>query len=272
MNMTMTTASTSSATSAPDVLALLAQADLLLLLADGLHPPTRLDAPALAGIEPDDLATLLGRADFRAPDELAAALARVLGAWRGMDRQAWSDEYHRLFEGSMLCPLNETAYIRRDKGAVLGDVCAFYRAFGWQGDAASGEKPDHLVCELEFAAMLLVMAACAAQRDEEQNRDAALDALGKFASAHLNDWLEPVRDWLRRRATAPFYVALADAIAPLWSALAARHGWPDPAPDRAAQPADEPQDPYECPAPGWLDQGVVPLTLGQTHTAGADTA
>lgn len=266
MTMTMTTASTSSATAAPDVLALLAQADLLLLLADGLRPPTRLDVPTLAAIEPGDLTTLLGRADFHAPDELTAALPRVLDAWRGMERQAWSDEYHRLFEGSMLCPLNETAYIRRDKGAVLGDVCAFYHAFGWQGDAASGEKPDHLVCELEFAAMLLVMAACAGQRNDEQNRDVALDALGKFASAHLGDWLAAACDWLRQRATEPYYLALADAIAQLWSALSHRHGWPGPDDVGVGPPSDEPQEPYECLAPRLGEPSPVSVTLGRTST------
>jgi TorA maturation chaperone TorD len=274
----MSATSATPAVSAADVLALLARADLLLLLADALRPPMR-QASSLVDVTRADVEQLLRTADLNCVDvncveldapELSTAMSAMLDAFAAMDEQAWAGEYHRLFEGAMLCPLNETAYIRRDKGAVLGDLCGFYRAFGWQPDATCAEKPDHLVCELEFTAMLLVMAACAKQRGDAQACDVAIDALDKFAAAHLGDWLTSACAWLGQQASLPFYREVAAATVRLWSVLSHRHGWPlsepaEAAPATPATPAgDDLQGPYECGAPGLQPTGTIDLTIGRS--------
>lgn len=235
----MTTPSTSRA--------LLAQSDLLLLIADAFRAPPQ-SVQRLAETSPCDVTELACAALPRQPG-LPATLGELLAAARSISDEDASAEYHRLFEGGMPCPLNETAYVRRDKGAILGDVCAFYRAFGWQPAEGTAEKPDHLVCELEFVALLLVMLAAAEQEQRPEAREVTRTALDRFADAHLGDWLPAVCARLRECAASAFYQALGAALAALWEALAAEHGW-STASTATPLPILEPESPYECIVPG----------------------
>ena len=178
--------------SAPTDLTALAQADLLLLAARLLTPPaaesaTRLNAaapatrgqnvPAMAeeidSTEGWALATQAGigagQAVVRSLDEITSTPAESLLA-----------EHCRLFEAAGKCPPNETVYVRRDKGAILADLCGFYRAFGFDHDPTSGEKADHVACELEFMALLIVMRVRATMEDEGEKAAICADALAAF--------------------------------------------------------------------------------------------
>lgn len=250
--------------------ALLAQSDLMLLLADALRPPSR-SRERLSEVTPEELAALVRAAalpspgpqagpsrvkprsrigaQLRSDDALLAALTELLRAAGDIPPEEWSAEHHRLFEGAQPCPLNETAYVRRDKGAILGDVCAFYRAFGWHPAGDTGEKPDHLLCELEFVAMLLVMLAAAEQDGRHEEGDVTRVALNDFADAHLGDWLPSAAARLRECAATQLHERIAAALAALWSALTAVHGWSGPTPTTSL-PILEPESPYECIGPG----------------------
>jgi TorA maturation chaperone TorD len=237
---------------------LLAQADLLLLFADAFRLPREDQPPRLLAMAIAEVDELLAAA--RLVDSAAALpLRRACCAASGLSQDQWSDGHYRLFEGAMLCPLNESAYIRRDKGAILGDLCAFYSAFGWQADPASAEKPDHLACELEFVAMLLVMMAAADEQGNDSGRTVTDDALSKFAESHLGDWLPLFCGWLGSCAGDSAHGKLPDALLGLWTALAEVHGWPV-APAEVVQPSldEEPSD--ECGTVGRTK--VVDLTVG----------
>lgn len=205
----------------PSANSLLAQADLIFVLADLLGPPAQA-RPRLAELNRDDLRTLI---EATALPEQPVVLQALQAAWeaaQSLSDEDWSDEYHRLFEGAMLCPLNETAYIRRDKGAILGDLAGYYRAFGWAPAAQSGEKPDHLLSELQFLALLLTMQAQATPEA------AALtaEAMASFAADHLNDWIGTVAQQLQACTSLPFYHGVETALRETWRALLAAHRWP----------------------------------------------
>jgi TorA maturation chaperone TorD len=224
---------------------LLAQADMLLLAADLLRPgpprghimlPTSADAAELAA------AAFPGRADVR------EALAALLASASETDERRWSDEYHRLFEGPLACPVNETAYIRRDKGAILADLCGFYRAFGFtpaSGADAPGEKPDHMCCELEFAAILMIKLASAPASDHDDAAEVTQEALRRFAADHLSEWMASFCAQLAKTTSLPFYERTAELLQAVWQVLIATHDWPAIAPAADAD-SGEPSSPYEC--------------------------
>jgi TorA maturation chaperone TorD len=220
-------------------IALLAQADLVLLVADWLRPPGEA-RQCHADVQAADLAALVEAAGLPESSEVLSSLLASLEGWRHASSDEVSDEYHRLFEGAMVCPLNETTYIRRDKGAILGDLAGYYRAFGWTPTGCGGEKADHLLTELEFAATLLSMAARAQAERLLPEADVTREALASFASDHLNDWLVTVCQRIAESTTLALYADSAKAIARVWYALVELHGWPVvPSPVAAALPEEE---------------------------------
>lgn len=224
-----------------DQASLLAQADLLLLTADLLRAPGSLPAEnwgdALAQL--DELLAVAGLAPASSRESLRAALVAV--AATSLDD--WSDEYHRLFDAAMICPPNQTAFVRRDKGAVIADLTGFYGAFGFTPRPGIGEKPDHIITELEFTAALLAMLAAAEGDPERQS--IVRSALAAFATSHVNDWICIFAGRLGMVAAIPLFVAAAAAIADLWTSLAAFHALPRPE-FATGDPLEEPESPYEC--------------------------
>jgi TorA maturation chaperone TorD len=239
----------------------LAQADLLLLCADLLRRPTSEPgafADALAQL--DELLAAAGlpsppsipdpaeqdgvpQPAGQGPPPLPQAMAAALAAAVETSPDQWSDEYHRLFDAAMACPPNQTAYVRRDKGAIISDITGFYNAFGFVPRPETGEKPDHIVTELEFAAVLLVMAAAA--EGDEQRQDVVRRALASFATGHLNDWLCIFAGRLELVSALPLYGAIACALHQLWVAITLFHALPSPAPTEGDR-IEEPESPYEC--------------------------
>lgn len=155
-------------------------------------PLTRLrEQPAIAledltamwcglGIEPDE-------ARARAEQYHQARSALIEG-----DLRQIRGYYERLFATGERAPINEAAYIRRDKGALLGDIAGFYTAFGMAVSPGIGERPDHLVCELEFLSLVFVMMANAQTEPPPDQPDAAetcWQAVHSFADDHLGEWL-----------------------------------------------------------------------------------
>lgn len=77
----------------------------------------------------------------------------------------------------------------------LADIAGFYRAFGIQ---AQGDRPDHLVAELEFMAFVTLAEADALDRGSAEQRDVAADAARKFLRDHLGGWVDA---WAARVAS-----------------------------------------------------------------------
>ena len=226
---------------------LAAQADLVLLTVEMLRP--QWDFPAEGDqAEPYDelLRYALGDA-AEYSDEAAnrpsprSALAEVVRCANQLSYEDWSDEYWRLFDGAQACPLNQASYIRRDKGTILGDLSGFYHAFGFRGSTVHGERPDHLLCQLEFIAMMLAMAS---QASDEPSRQTVMQALSDFACDHMHDWL-PAACWQMCEAThIEYFAAVSQWLFVLWQTLSDGHQWPsDLLPDNHLTPIVDPDDP-----------------------------
>lgn len=199
----------------------LARADLVLWAVQWLRAPSEVNRPE--PMHDQHRATLLDATGFGETDDLAHAIQQLELHRASTSLVAWQDEYHRLFETGGTCPIEEAAYVRRDKGAVLGDVCGFYRAFGFEPDRG-GDRPDHLAAEFEFAAVLLVMGVQAGHVDNHEAQRVTRDALHAFAQDHLDCYLGAFVNHLRRTTVLPLYEALSDVVEGVWERLVDAEG------------------------------------------------
>lgn len=225
---------------------LLAQADLLLLIADLFRSPENI-RHSLDSLKKPNLKMLIDATGLEGKTQLLEQLHTAVKLARKANKDEWAGCYRLLFDSSMACPINEAGYIRRDKGAIIGDICGFYNAFGWTAAASNGERPDHLLVELEFAAMLLVMSACA---ETSEQSDITETALADFTRHHMSDWLLVFCEQLKLSTVFPLFVESANFLTQVWPAMVSWHDWTvDPASPSTVGIAAEPESPYECGAP-----------------------
>jgi TorA maturation chaperone TorD len=158
----------------------------------------------------------------------------------------WEEEYSRLFEGAALCSLYESGFIRRDKGVILADIAGFYQAFGFTLADNAGEKVDHLVCELEFVALLLVMLAKAQDQGMIEAARITHEALGTFNVDHLGEWVSVFCDRLVMLSVLPLYHHLARMLLEVWSGIVMVNGLPTIEGGTVTAVTEEVGTPYEC--------------------------
>lgn len=141
--------------------------------------------------------------------------------------------------------LHECAYVRRDRGHILGDIAGFYRAFGVASEAAGNRRPDQLAAELEFLGLLSALQARARIDGDREAADLVRAGAAAFWTDHLACWIAlpaaradylPCPRWIK---------AGTRAIATVAAALAQVEGWPAPASD----------DQGEVDATGQVDEG-----------------
>lgn len=240
----------------------LAQADLLLLTADLLQSPASVPRDRWL-VEEADGDALLAAAGLGNDAALADALTQAIREAQRTPIDQFRDAHTCLFEGAVACPVNETAYIRRDKGVLLADIRGFYRAFGFEPNESLGEKADHVVCQLQFAAMLLVMRAQAIERGDHEAADVTCHAAASFAKDHLGEWINAFADRLAATTALPFYEQVAALVRSGWQAVANAQRWPVAAPADAHRPElpEQAGTPYECDMADRADQAPVTLQV-----------
>ncbi|MFQ6017082.1 MAG: molecular chaperone [Kiloniellaceae bacterium] len=230
--------------------ALLAQADLLFLLARLFCPPTPQGRAGFdaAGFDSagSNCAELVARAGLGRRDNLTAALAGLHEQALGLDLSEWAAEYNRVFECAVPCPINESGFVRRDKGAILGDIAGFYRAFGFELADGAAEKVDHLVCELEFVAMLLVLLAKARDEGNRAGAEVSRDALRAFAFDHIGEWLPAFCDRLQETTSLSFYQRAAAVLSEVWNGICRDNRLPVPKDGPHMGREAEPDRPFVC--------------------------
>ena len=223
-------------------LRLLAGADAVLIAARLLDRPERAQVEA-ASLRDGDLRRLARAAG--GDTDWIEALIDAVDEVRTLEQAGLAAEYARLFDGAVACPINETAYVRRDKGAILADLCGFYRAFGFEPAAGTGEKADHLVTELEFLGLLQVMLARACETGHREQRRVAQSALVAYCTDHLAEWIGAFCERLEATTSLRFYRRTAAALRGISGATFRDLGVvPSEPPCLAADVA--PGTPYEC--------------------------
>lgn len=97
------------------------------------------------------------------------------------------EDYFRIFSSGLECPESEGSYYPVDRGTILGDVCAFYEAFGLQSATKKG-NPDSMKMELAFMSFLSLKEGFAEENNDSENLEIVYDAEKKFLQDHLGRW------------------------------------------------------------------------------------
>jgi TorA maturation chaperone TorD len=224
-----------------DNITLLAQADLLLFIAQMFAPPSA-EMQNMLEIEVPDIKELLQKSGISEPNRLEEIFQQIRQQAQTINLDVWAGEYNRLFETNVACPINETGIIRRDKGVILADITGFYNAFGFKLSEEASEKADHLTGELEFVALLLVMLA---QTQDEEALRITHNALSSFSFDHLGDWLPTFCERLTDTTFLPIYQHLAQLLQMAWSEIVAINHLPMPERE-INELAEDDGTPYEC--------------------------
>jgi len=224
-----------------DHLSLFAQADLLQVIIRLFSLPSA-ETQVMLEKEVTDLQELLRCSNLPESDRLAEVYQQIQQQAQTLSLDAWVEEYHRLFEGSVACPINESGFIRRDKGAILSDIAGFYRAFGFNISQKTGEKADHLIGEIEFVVILLIMLAMTSEPEKTRTTHEALSA---FSFDHLGEWLPSFCDCLTQTTVLPIYQHLAQLLQSTWSGIVAINHLPCRERNMEGLPEKD-GTPYEC--------------------------
>lgn len=223
-----------------DPVTLLAQADLLLLIAQLFAPPSA-EMREMLATEVQDINELLHKSGIPNPQPLDEIFQHFRQQAQILSLEKWAEEYNRLFEGNVSCPINESGFIRRDKGVILADIAGFYRAFGFELADETHEKGDHLRVELEFVALLLVMLAKA----EKEAIRTTHEALESFSFDHLGEWLPAFCERLTPVTTLPLYQHLAKLTLEAWSGIVTVNNLPV-SEGNLMDKVEVEETPYEC--------------------------
>ena len=94
---------------------------------------------------------------------------------------------------------------------VLGDIAAFYRAFGLEPNRKVHERVDHISVECEFMHFLLYKEAYALQFDNSQEKaETCHRASCRFLEEHLGCWVPSFALRLAKHAKEGLMKYLAD--------------------------------------------------------------
>lgn len=179
---------------------------------------------------------------------LREAFASFIEEAQHADPLLLEQEYHQLFTTQMLCPPHEGAYQRTSRGAVLGDIAAFYSAFGIRMRETGG-APDGMAQELHFLAWLALKEAYAIQRQRPEDVEVTRNATRTFLSDHVGRWAAAFVERLVNASPSPYYVAAGQLLIAVLNHVTAEFAI-RALPPLAAQPLPPEPETIACPAAG----------------------
>ncbi len=188
----------------------LRRAALYRFLALSFMPPSAKHSDQIRGLIPE------------MDEELREAALRLVDQTHNGDIEGL---YHQVIGAQKNVRCCESDFLQEaagNKGAVLGDIAGFYRAFGFDADNELREVPDHIAVELSFLSFLAFKQAFALHCDDVARMDICIDAEDKFIREHLDRWFHRFSGSLVAATRDGYYCTLAlfadAALGPLLSA------------------------------------------------------
>ncbi|MBI4125848.1 MAG: molecular chaperone TorD family protein [Deltaproteobacteria bacterium] len=152
--------------------------------------------------------------DLLEVQSLGKIFKKMLREVKRAKAQDLEEEYHLLFTTKVLCPPSEGSYHLTERGPILGDVTAFYRAFELNFLAHEG-PPDSIKMELAFLSYMALKEAYAAENNMLKEAEITHEAQKSFLRDHLGRWGSGLAEKVMQNTTAPFYHSLAKFLQ-LW--------------------------------------------------------
>jgi TorA maturation chaperone TorD len=97
-------------------------------------------------------------------------------------------------------------------GAAADEVRRFMAEVGFSVPPEGGELPDHISVELAFMGELARREADALEAGDKKTAELAASLQSRFLTTHLGRWAERFARKVWRRATTPFYAAMAELL------------------------------------------------------------
>lgn len=119
--------------------------------------------------------------------------------------------YHHLFTTHVACPPCEGSYQQVERGPIIGDVTAFYKAFKIKTVPGQG-PPDALKMELGFMSFMCLKQAQALQNNLKEELAVTVEAQKKFLKDHLGRWGGILAGRLRIATDNPYYQILSQLL------------------------------------------------------------
>ncbi len=179
---------------------------------------------------------------------LREPLGGLIANLEDLDPAVLEMEYHLLFATQMLVTPYESSYHRTGRGAVIGDVTAFYTAFGLQLKPETGAA-DSMRNELAFLAWLAIKEAHAIERQLAEPLDVTRKATRDFLADHIGRWAPAFVERLIGVTATPFYHDAANLLIAALNAATSEFAVRDVKPLDADDAPIEP-DVMPCPAAG----------------------
>lgn len=143
------------------------------------------------------------------------AIRRLVTLLDSVSAVGWTREYERIFGHSVqsAAPPYELEYGEAHshrQPQELGDIAAFYQAFGLRISPVAHERVDHIATECEFLQYLLYKQACAADDEAQERVQVCEEATRQFLADHLGRWGPAFALRLSRIADAGILGAIAE--------------------------------------------------------------
>ncbi len=197
----------------PSVDECLARSVLARALSQGLQPPSERTMRALFSAESRRALQEAARVLDTESDGTLRAAAQAVSLSPEPTLMCLTIMYDAVFGHTLrgkVCPF-ETEYGNSpvfQQAQELADIAGFYLAFGLGPSVGSGDRLDHVACELEFLDFLSLKEACALEGGDTEMLFVTRHALRKFLKDHLGRFGIAFGSSLAREDAGGLYGAL----------------------------------------------------------------
>lgn len=177
------------------------------------------------------------------------------------DVEALKPEYTELFLTRMFCPPTETVYGKSSFNTpnILGDISAFYKAFGFTLSDKAACGHDNIAVEAEFMSFLELKIAYAMEQGMEENLDICQDAKKKFLTEHIGRWTGLFGENLKARSSEDYFKSYGQLISRFIGAELEFNGIKVDI--EGIQELSQESGPMECPQTAGEEPEEAPLPL-----------
>lgn len=165
----------------------------------------------------DSWQQVVERVDWARKEELKIVFYSLMKELEKTTRRQWIQEYEQCLghtaQGRVPCyELEYGEEHSRRQPQQLGDIAAFYHAFGMQINEQAHERVDHIAVECEFMQYLLFKQAYALEHQNEEMRVVCQEARSHFLADHLGLWFPAFARKLAKHAQRGIMKETADFL------------------------------------------------------------
>lgn len=185
------------------------------LLAELFRHPSAQKRGRFMGDAAKEWKSRLASLDCQTKEPLAVKLHALFCMLKKIDFQERVCQYEQVFghTAHSRIPAYELEYGEEHshrQPQELGDIAAFYQAFGLRMAAAAHERDDHVSVECEFMHVLLWKQLYALAEGMEDKVSICKEAAGHFLSEHLGRWMPAFAARLARESKANLMGMIGD--------------------------------------------------------------